>query len=148
MRILHISDLHVSPPRSLPEVWAPVEACLRPEDKFDFVVVSGDLSERAQPAEFEALEQLVTQDLMRWLPDTERARIIFVPGNHDVLWDDAQFKQVLPGHDTVAAAESVRRDPHRSNFRSQVTEEGRLKLWELKQPEYSSRLSNAQAYMD
>ena len=148
MRILHISDLHVPSTRSLTQVWGPVEACLRLEDRFDFVVVSGDLSERAQPAEFEALEELITEDVMRWLPDDDRSRIIFVPGNHDVLWDDAHFNPVLAGHDTVAAAESVRRDPHRSNYRSEVTKLGELRLWEIKQPEHSARLGNVQAFFD
>src|SRR6185369_4947245 len=118
MRILHISDLHVSPPETLSDAWAPVEAYLDANlslhERFDFIVVSGDLSERAQPEEFEALGDLVSQDLLRRLPDDDRTRVIFVPGNHDVLWNDAHFNPVLQGKDTTAAVESVRKDPHRS----------------------------------
>lgn len=148
MRILHLSDLHVTPPVTLGDMWAPVEAYLRPDDKFDFIVVSGDLSERAQPEEFAALAELVTSELMRRLTIEERARIIFVPGNHDVQWDDAHFKPVLQGRDTAAAVESVKKDPHRSNYRVQVTDVGTLQLWEINQHEYPKRFANVQGFLD
>jgi 3',5'-cyclic AMP phosphodiesterase CpdA len=47
--------------------------------RFDVVVVSGDLSQRARPGEFQAARQ--------FLRDAERvSRTIVVPGNHDVKW--------------------------------------------------------------
>ena len=47
--------------------------------RFDVVAVSGDLSQRARPGEFQAARQL--------LRDAEKiSRVIVVPGNHDVKW--------------------------------------------------------------
>ena len=47
--------------------------------RFEVVVVSGDLSQRARPGEFQAARQL--------LRDAARvSRTIVVPGNHDVKW--------------------------------------------------------------
>ena len=47
--------------------------------RFDVVAVSGDLSQRARPGEFQAARQL--------LRDAAKvSRIIVVPGNHDVKW--------------------------------------------------------------
>jgi len=149
MRILHISDLHVTPPTTLSEIWAPVEACLLAEDKFDFIVVSGDLSKSADPSEFTALAEFLSEELLkRRLKESARARIILVPGNHDVLWSDAHFKSVLQGHDTVVAVESVKKDPHLSNYRLQFTDVGTLQPWEINQVEYPKRLANVQEFMD
>ena len=47
--------------------------------RFEVVVVSGDLSQRARPGEFQAARQL--------LRDAAKvSRTIVVPGNHDVKW--------------------------------------------------------------
>jgi len=47
--------------------------------RFDVVAVSGDLSQRARPGEFQAARQL--------LRDAAKvSRVIVVPGNHDVKW--------------------------------------------------------------
>jgi 3',5'-cyclic AMP phosphodiesterase CpdA len=47
--------------------------------RFDVLAVSGDLSQRARPGEFQAARQL--------LRDAEKvSRVIVVPGNHDVKW--------------------------------------------------------------
>jgi 3',5'-cyclic AMP phosphodiesterase CpdA len=47
--------------------------------RYDVVAISGDLSQRARPGEFQAARQL--------LRDAEKvSRTIVVPGNHDVKW--------------------------------------------------------------
>lgn len=47
--------------------------------RFDVIAVSGDLSQRARPGEFQAARQL--------LRDAAKvSRVIVVPGNHDVKW--------------------------------------------------------------
>ncbi len=47
--------------------------------RFDVVAISGDLSQRARPGEFQAARQ--------FLRDTAKvSRTIVVPGNHDVKW--------------------------------------------------------------
>lgn len=74
MRILHISDLHFGPP-FVPKVGDALlhsAALLQP----DVVVVSGDLTQRAKPDQFEAAKNFLEQ-----LP---RVPKLIVPGNHDV----------------------------------------------------------------
>lgn len=75
--ILHVSDVHFGKPAVLAQVDA-VE-CLIRERRFDVVAVSGDLSQRARPGEF--------QRARAFLRDARRASaVIVVPGNHDVKW--------------------------------------------------------------
>ena len=73
MRTLaHLSDLHFG--RVDPELLAPL-AALVSELAPDVVVVSGDLTQRARPAEFQAARRFLNE-----LPAPQ----IVVPGNHDV----------------------------------------------------------------
>lgn len=70
-RILHLSDLHYG--RVNPDLEAPLLAqiaALAP----DLVVISGDLTQRARPAEFRAARAFI---------DRITARVLCVPGNHD-----------------------------------------------------------------
>src|SRR5690242_2364855 len=89
MYILHLSDLHVTEPgQSLDDVWMhPAQALttLHP-NPFDFVVVSGDLTQRASPAEYDELLAFAETRLIPLVQNKDRARIVFVPGNHDVDW--------------------------------------------------------------
>ena len=74
MKILHVSDLHFGPPY-LPrvgEALIDIAASIAP----DVVVVSGDLTQRAKPEQFEEAARFIGR-----LPDVPR---IVVPGNHDV----------------------------------------------------------------
>lgn len=74
--LLHISDIHFGP-KHLPAAAAAVAelaAAARP----NVVVVSGDLTQRAKPAQFRAARA--------WL-DRLPAPVVFAPGNHDVpMW--------------------------------------------------------------
>ena len=73
-RILHISDLHFGPPFASPVA----EALLRtvPSLDPDAIVVSGDLTQRARRAQFEACRRFLDR-----LPDRP---MLVVPGNHDM----------------------------------------------------------------
>lgn len=77
LAILHVSDVHFGPP----EVPSHVEAiaCLVERERYDAVVISGDLSQRARRREFERAAQFVDR-LRRTSP------VLVVPGNHDVTW--------------------------------------------------------------
>jgi len=74
MKILHVSDLRFGPPY-LSRVG---EGLLRavPEIRPEVLVISGDLTQRAKPEEFEQAAGFIDR-----LPDVPR---IIVPGNHDV----------------------------------------------------------------
>jgi 3',5'-cyclic AMP phosphodiesterase CpdA len=77
-RILHLSDIHFGP-KHLPAVSEAIARAAESE-RPDLVIISGDLSQRAKPAQFREARAYV-----------ERlgaiAPVLAVPGNHDVpLW--------------------------------------------------------------
>ena len=71
--IFHISDVHFGPPH-LPAVADGVIAFIE-RRKPDVVVLSGDLTQRAKPEQFQAARQFV---------DRIPVPTLVVPGNHDV----------------------------------------------------------------
>jgi 3',5'-cyclic AMP phosphodiesterase CpdA len=77
-RILHLSDIHFGPKHLRPVSEAIAAAVER--ERPDLVVVSGDLTQRAKPAQFREAKAFVER-LERTSP------VVAVPGNHDVpLW--------------------------------------------------------------
>lgn len=70
--IIHLSDLHFG--RIDPAILQPILAFIR-EAKPDLVAISGDLTQRARPAEFQAAREFLDA-----IPFPQ----IVVPGNHDV----------------------------------------------------------------
>lgn len=76
-RVLHVSDLHFGPPAVPAQLDAIAE--IISVSRFDVVVVSGDLSQRARPGEFQAARQFLRNT-------AKSSRVIVVPGNHDVKW--------------------------------------------------------------
>lgn len=71
--LLHLSDVHFGPPHR-PELAAGLLALIR-ERRPDLVVLSGDLTQRAKPAQFRAARAFV---------DAIPVPTLAVPGNHDV----------------------------------------------------------------
>lgn len=76
-RLLHVSDLHFGR-HSLPEQVAVIEGLIQRE-RFDAVVVSGDLTQRARMREFARARDFL--DLA-----AQVSAVIAVPGNHDCAW--------------------------------------------------------------
>ena len=74
MRILQISDLHFGPP-FLPRVGDALVAAA-PDVGADVIVVSGDLTQRAKPEQFQQAAAFLDR-----LPKLPR---LIIPGNHDV----------------------------------------------------------------
>jgi 3',5'-cyclic AMP phosphodiesterase CpdA len=75
--LAHLSDIHFGPPE-VPAHVAAVERRLR-ERRWDMVAISGDLTQRAFPWQFEKARAFV--DLAR-----ASAPTVVIPGNHDVAW--------------------------------------------------------------
>jgi predicted phosphodiesterase len=72
MRLVHISDLHFGlHEQEIVEVFQRDIKALRPE----VIIISGDLTQRAQPSQFQMM-----QHFLHHLP----AKVLVVPGNHDV----------------------------------------------------------------
>ncbi len=75
--LFHCSDLHFGHP-AVPEQYEAIEAFIH-EQPFDVVAISGDFTQRARSGEFQRARAFVKH--------AERvAKVITVPGNHDVAW--------------------------------------------------------------
>lgn len=91
LRILHLSDLHVGGEDDPASLFQPLAADLEdPQgglgvERLDYLVISGDITQRATPAEFEKAHAFVSQLIERFGLTAERC--IVVPGNHDLDWD-------------------------------------------------------------
>ncbi|HLL06699.1 MAG TPA: metallophosphoesterase [Myxococcaceae bacterium] len=107
LRVLHLSDLHVRADADVDALLQPLVADLRDTREglglraLDYLVISGDLTERALPEEFEQARRFVS-GLIEKLGLTAQ-RCIIVPGNHDLSWDEEHLyhfrmkRQVRPG---------------------------------------------------
>jgi len=77
LKLFHVSDLHFGHP-AVPEHYEAIEAHIQ-EQRYDVVAISGDVSQRARPGEFQRARSFIKHA-------EEVSRTIVVPGNHDVAW--------------------------------------------------------------
>jgi len=90
-RVLHLSDLHFATKDQATVSYAQLAADLRQQgitDHLDALIVSGDLVNRADPAEYDAA-RLFLEHLMVGFGLSAR-QITLAPGNHDVSWSLAE----------------------------------------------------------
>jgi len=91
IRILHLSDLHVGAGDDPMSLLQPLIADLRDKqeglgvERLDYLVISGDITNRASPQEFERARELVSKLNEEFGVTSERC--IIVPGNHDLDWE-------------------------------------------------------------
>ncbi|HVK65380.1 MAG TPA: metallophosphoesterase, partial [Polyangium sp.] len=91
LRILHLSDLHLHEGDDPEVLLQPLLTDLRDRveglalEKLDFVVVSGDLSNRASPGELACARHFLSR--LAEAMGLTAERCIVVPGNHDLDWD-------------------------------------------------------------
>ena len=102
LRILHISDLHMTDDVNPIAMLQPLIADLRDRtegngeeigwgfEQLDYLVVSGDLTNRALPQEFENARVFISGLIEHFQLTAERC--IIVPGNHDLSWDEPVYK--------------------------------------------------------
>jgi 3',5'-cyclic AMP phosphodiesterase CpdA len=80
--IFHLSDLHFGKP-AVPEQIDAIESLI-PQEQFDIVAISGDVSQRARAGEFQRAAVFIREA-------RKTSETIVVPGNHDVSWWRAPF---------------------------------------------------------
>ncbi|TQF09152.1 hypothetical protein FJV41_46130 [Myxococcus llanfairpwllgwyngyllgogerychwyrndrobwllllantysiliogogogochensis] len=91
LRILHLSDLHVGAKEDPLNLFQPLVADLKDKteglglSRLDYLVISGDITNRATPEEFEQARKFVSELIQEFGLTSERC--IIVPGNHDLHWD-------------------------------------------------------------
>ncbi|MFO0603009.1 MAG: metallophosphoesterase [Polyangiales bacterium] len=155
MQILHISDLHITTPgETLDTVWNGPAAVLA-ERQFDFIVVSGDLSQRAAEREYGELIDFARNALLKLLKKKERERVIFVPGNHDVSWearigDAIPFEEYVrrrPGADPARLLAALQRAPERAGARHVIRPDGRVEVIEVSPELYPERFLQVQGFL-
>jgi hypothetical protein len=96
LRILHLSDLHVGAGDNPLSLFQPLAAALRDGneglevERLDYLVISGDITDRASPQEFEKAHAFVSELIQQFGLTAERC--ILVPGNHDLDWNTEVYK--------------------------------------------------------
>ncbi len=111
--ILHISDLHMTSQSDPEALCQPLIADINKTtglnlDRLDYLVVSGDLSDRGSAEELDLANKLISGILSRFNISAERC--IIVPGNHDVDWEIPVYKWKgrRPGDTSAFKARYVR----------------------------------------
>jgi small GTP-binding protein len=90
IRILHLSDLHIGAETDPLSLLQPLAADLHDReeglavDRLDYLVISGDITNRASPQEFEKAYEFVSGLIKEF--ELTAQRCIIVPGNHDLDW--------------------------------------------------------------
>ena len=95
IRILHLSDVHFTADDDPVTRLQPLISDLTDQqdglglERLDYLVISGDLTNRASAEEFEQAYQFISQLIERFELSAERC--IIVPGNHDLSWDQSVY---------------------------------------------------------
>lgn len=93
--ILHLSDLHLAVNKDPIAQLRPLVAHIRDRDgglgfdKITYLVISGDLTDKATPQEFEVARLFISGLIEEFKLSAERC--IIVPGNHDVSFDERVY---------------------------------------------------------
>ena len=96
LRILHLSDLHVGADADPLSLLEPLAADLRDRtdglgvERLDYLVLSGDITQRATPEEFKKAREFVSGLIEQFELSAERC--ILVPGNHDLDWNTEVYE--------------------------------------------------------
>ena len=154
MKILHLSDLHIYDDSPLEKHWSQADEKLNGQ-KFDFIVVSGDLTAYSTMDEYTRVYRFFTETLVeKYLKADEkgqkdRSRLVVVPGNHDVCWDLARgtFTRIDVDHDAWNGARKKVSDPS-SAYRIKVEKESdHYELLKISNPaDYSKRFDHFETF--
>lgn len=91
IRLLHLSDIHLTATDDAFRMLQPLVRDLEDTkegfglESVDYLVISGDLTNRAKPQEFERAYQFISELRKRFQLTPHRC--IIVPGNHDQDWE-------------------------------------------------------------
>jgi hypothetical protein len=118
--------------------------------QFDAIVVSGDLTQRAERHEYAALDAFARHSLLPRLKREEARRIIFVPGNHDVSWGHSKlaFSPLQRALEHKELSE-YQRNPDLSRLRLDLGPTGGVQWFEKRSQEaYVLRFLEFQRFQD
>jgi 3',5'-cyclic AMP phosphodiesterase CpdA len=153
-RILHISDLHVTSPDGLMERWSGAREAARwaGMDRYDFIVISGDLSHAATDAEYKEVAAFLNELVETHLKTHDRWRVVVVPGNHDVDWAWCRAHRHNVNRARLRNRKQYREfleHPEHAMLRVRMNQAtARLEAVEFRRSNYNQRFASFQRFVD
>lgn len=157
MRLLHLSDLHLTKGfDSLDDAFLGVHRHLESVGLVDFIVVSGDLSQAATESEYNELLTFAEATLLPLLRDPkDRARVVFVPGNHDVDWSASiavelaisSVAEKLGPTKFSELLKSLQRSPSGLGHRLSISPHGHVRIHEIDGEKYPRRFARVEKFL-
>jgi predicted phosphodiesterase len=154
VKILHLSDLHVTHDgRELNQLWGRARPAVAGQ-RFDFVVISGDLTQRAAPIEYAKLKRFLEAEIEPLvLGDraTVKTRVVIIPGNHDVDWSADVFETLALANARVDITQQWFADgrwrPETQPYRLKTGDFGHTSAFEIRADRYHERFASVQAFL-
>jgi Calcineurin-like phosphoesterase len=153
VKILHLSDLHVTHDgRELNQLWGRARPAMAWQ-RFDFVVISGDLTQRAEAREYKKLKRFLEAEIEPLVlgdPATVKSRVVIVPGNHDVDWTAPVFDTLALADAKSELAEQWFSDGQgrpETQYRVKVGGFGHASAFEIRADRYHERFTPVQAFL-
>lgn len=158
MKILHLSDLHITDNgRDLEDIWLAAGAAIQGE-RFDFVVITGDLTQQASKLEYTRLTRFLQRRIepliLKPKGDPKRSvrpRIVLVPGNHDVSWSEQFYDEVPLAH---AGASDIAKwltdatwSPETTPYRVKQGPLGHTSLFKIAEKRYPQRFEEVDRFL-
>jgi len=158
MKILHLTDLHLTRLSrehvgTLTGVWDDAQVALPTRlEKFDFVVITGDLTQSAKEKEYTELQEFLNV-LVKRVEGQDRSRIVMVPGNHDVDWEAVCGPKIWTtmlqfSRDLRTEFKKSLGDLAGSRLRWQLNDRGALALHRIAPEQYAQRFARCQSFLD
>jgi len=110
--------------------------------KPDVIVVSGDLTQRADGTEFDLAAEFLEGTLE--LVDGDRGRVVLVPGNHDVNWELSK-QAYVPATERDFRNQPNYDEPYRQTVKK---EREKAKYWSKVEEEYAKRFRPFKGFFD
>jgi predicted phosphodiesterase len=154
VKILHLSDLHVTyDGRELNQLWGRARPAVAGQ-RFDFVVISGDLTQRAAPTEYAKLKRFLEAEIEPLVVgdrDAVKTRVVIIPGNHDVDWSAEVFETLALANANVELAKQWFADgqwrPETHPYRVKVGNFGHASAFQIRSDRYHERFAAVQAFL-
>ena len=154
MRILHLSDLHVTHDgRELNQLWGRARPAIAGQ-RFDFVVLSGDLTQRAEPSEYTKLKRFLEAEIEPLILGeraSAKCRVVITPGNHDVDWSVDVFDTLALANARADHAEQWFREgqwkPETQPYRVRLGPLGHASAFQIRADRYHERFAAVNAFL-
>lgn len=122
--------------------------------RFDFVVISGDLTQRAAPAEYAKLKRFLEAEIEPLVIGDRaqvKTRVVIIPGNHDIDWSAEVFDTLALADAKSDLAQRWFADgqwrPETRPYRVKTGNFGHTSAFEIRADAYHLRFAPVQAFL-